>query len=154
MCKRCLGKESHIWHEMSPSQIFLIHLRMPKFSWSVFLHPKSSYENAFETLIHAIPEAIKRKEPSCITRFQCPTESYSRYWSKIMGFPSFSQDLEDLHIQKDTMSMPHVNTIEELEGIPWRIVWPSKTRFNPWSTQIWSNLENLSVVIRSIKIKD
>ena len=122
--------------------------------WSIFLHPRSSYENVIETLIQAIPGAIKRKEPRCITRFQCPTKSYSWYWSKIMGFLSFSQGLEDLHIQKDTMSMPYMNTMEEFEGIPWRIARPSKTRFNPWSMQIRSNLENLSVVIRSIKIKD
>ena len=32
-----------------------------------------------------------------------------------MGFPLFPQDLEHLHIQKDTMSMPYVNTMEELE---------------------------------------
>ena len=51
------------------------------------------------------------------------------------------------------MSMPYVNIMEELEGIPWKIAWPSKTRFNPWSTQIWSNSKNLSVVIRSIKDK-
>ena len=107
-----------------------------------------------ETLIQAISRAIKRKEPRCITRFQCPTASYSRYWSKIMGFSSFSQGLEDLHIQKDTMLMPYMNTMEEFEGIPWRIARPSKTRFNPWSTQIWSNSENSLVVIRSIKIKD
>ena len=31
-----------------------------------------------------------------------------------MGFLSFSQGLEDLHIQKRTMSMPDVNTMEEL----------------------------------------
>ena len=45
-------------------------------------------------------------------------ESYSRYWSKIMGFLSFLQGLEDLYIQKDTMSMSYVNTMEELKGIP------------------------------------
>ena len=31
-----------------------------------------------------------------------------------MGFLSFSQGLEDLHIQKGTMSMPDVNTMEGL----------------------------------------
>ena len=58
------------------------------------------------------------------------------------------------HIQKDTMSMPYVNIMKDFEGISWRIARPSKTRFNPWSTQIRSNSKNLSVVIRSIKIKD
>ena len=139
---------------MNLLQIFLIHHRMPKFPWPIFLHPRSSYENVIETLIQAIPEAIKRKKPRCFTHFQCPTESYSRYWSKIMGFSSFPQGLKDLHIQKDTMSMPYVNTMEELEGISWRIARPSKIRFNPWTKQIWSNSENLSVVIGSIKIKD
>ena len=143
-----------MWHEMSPSQVFLIYHRMPKFHWLVFLHPRSSYGNVIETLIQAIPGAIKKKEPRCTTCFQCPTESYSRYWSKNMGFLSFPQGLEDFHIQKDTMSMPYVNTMEELEGISWRIVRPSKTRFNLWSTQIRSNSENLSMVIRSINIKD
>ena len=33
-----------------------------------------------------------------------------------MRFSSFSQGLEDLHIQKDTMSIPHVNTMEESEA--------------------------------------
>ena len=127
---------------------------MPKFPWPVFLYPKSLYENVIETLIQAIPEAIKRKEPRCITHFQCLTESYSRYWSKIMGFPSFSQGLEDLHIQKDTMLVLYVNTMEELDGILWRIAQPSKTKFNPWFTQIRSNSKNLLVVIRALKIKD
>ena len=31
-----------------------------------------------------------------------------------MEFLSFPQDLKDLHIQKGTMSMPDVNTMEEL----------------------------------------
>ena len=124
---------------------------MPKFPWPVFLHPRNSYKNVIETLIQTILGAIRRKEPRCIIRFQCPTDSYFQYWSKITGFLSSPQGLEDLHIQKDTMSMPYVNTIED---ILWRIARPSKTRFNPWSTQIWSNSENLSMVIRSIKIKD
>ena len=67
-----------------------------------------------KSLIQAIPGATKGKGPKCIIRFKCPTESYSQYWSKIMGFLSFLQGLEDLHIQKDTMSMPYVNTMEQL----------------------------------------
>ena len=134
MCKQCLerekAKESHIWHVMSPLQIFLIHHRMPKFPRPTFLHPRSSCENVIETLIQAIPEAIKRKEPRCITRFQCPTKSYSWCLSKIMGFSSFLQGLEDLRTQKDTMSMPHVNTMEELEGIPQKIARLSKIKSN------------------------
>ena len=55
MFKECLekeeAKESHIWHKMSPSQIFLIHRHMPKFLRLVFLHPKNLYENVTETLI-------------------------------------------------------------------------------------------------------
>ena len=70
-----------------------------------------------------------------------------------MGFLLFLQGQEDLDIQEDTMSMPHVNTMEELEGIPWRIARPWKTRFNPWFRQIRLNSENLLVVIRSIKIR-
>ena len=155
MFKQCLkreeAKESHIWHKMNPLQISLIHHRMPKFPWPIFLHPRSSYKNVIKTLIQAIPGTIKRKEPRCITRFQCPTESYSRYWSKIMGFSSFPQGLEDLHIQKDTMSMSYVKTMEELEGIPWRITRPLKTRFNPRSTQIRSNSKNLSAIIVDAK---
>ena len=78
----------------------------------------------------------------------------SPYWFRIMGFLPSPQGLRDLHIQKSTMSMLSVNTIEELEGISWRIVWLSKTRFNRWSTQIQPNSEDLSTVTRSIKIKD
>ena len=40
------------------------------------------------------------------------------------------EGLGDLHIQKSTMSMLSVNTMEELGGTPWRIAWLSKTRFN------------------------
>ena len=35
-----------------------------------------------------------------------------------MGFLSFPQDQENLHIRKDMILMPDVSTIEELEGIP------------------------------------
>ena len=35
-----------------------------------------------------------------------------------MGFLSFLQDQKDPHIRKDTILMPDVSTIEELEGIP------------------------------------
>ena len=42
---------------------------------------------------------------------------------------SFLQGLEDLHIQKGTMSMPNVNTMEELEDIPLKIARPLKTKF-------------------------
>ena len=65
--------------------------------------------------------------------------------SYIELFPIFIQNygifvipegLEDFHIQKDTMSMPYVNTTEELEGILWKIARLWKTKFNPWSTQI------------------
>ena len=76
------------------------------------------------------------------------------YWFRIMGFLSFLQGLGDLHIQKSTMSMLCVNTMEELEGTPWKIARLSKTWFNSWFTQIRLNSENLSVVIRSIKIND
>ena len=41
-----------------------------------------------------------------------------------------------------------------VRGIPQKIARPSRTRSNPWSTQIRSNSENWSVVIRSIKMKD
>ena len=44
-----------------------------------FPSPRSSYKNVIETLIQAILGVIKRKEPRCITCFQCPTKSYSRY---------------------------------------------------------------------------
>ena len=158
MFKQCLkreeAKESHIRHEMNPLQISLIHHRMPKFPWPIFLHPRSSYKNVIKTLIQAVIEVIKRKEPRCTTHFQWPTESYSPYWSRITGFMLSPQSLEDLHIQEDTMSMPYVNTMEESRGTPWRIARPLRTRFNPYSTQIRSNSESLSVVIRSIKIKD
>ena len=43
-----------------------------------------------------------------------------------MEFSSFVQNLESLHIQKGTISMPDVNTIEELGGIPRRIARPSE----------------------------
>ena len=42
----------------------------------------------------------------------------------------FSQGPRDLHIQRSTMSMLNVNTMEELGGTPWRIAQLSKTRFN------------------------
>ena len=109
MCKQCLrkkeAKKSHIWHKMSSSQIFLIHHRMPKFSWSIFLHPRSLYENVIETLIQAVIGVIKGKEPRCITHFQCPTKSYSPYWVRIMGFSSFfltlwSRDLLHFFLKK------------------------------------------------------
>ena len=158
MFKQCLErekiKEDRIRHEKSLSRIILVHHAMPKSPWSVFIRPKGSHENMIKSLIQVVPGATKGKGPRCIIRFQCPTESYSRYWSKIMGFSSFLQGLEDLHIRKDTISMPYVNTMVASKDIPWRIVRPSKTRFNPWSTQIRSNSENLSVVISNIKIKD
>ena len=71
-----------------------------------------------------------------------------------MGFLSFLQDQEDLHIRKDTILMPDVSTTGELEGIPQKIARLSKTRSNHWSTRIQLNSENLLVVIRCIKIKD
>ena len=58
-------------------------------------------------------------------------ESNSSCPFRTMGFLSFPQSLKDLHIQKDTMSMPHVNTMKEPKGTPWRIARLSKTRFNP-----------------------
>ena len=94
MCKQCLrkeeAKENCIRHGRSLSRIILIHHCMPKSLRSVFIHPRGSYRNAIETLIQAIPEAIKRKEPRCTIHFQCPIRNYSRYWSKTMGFLSFS----------------------------------------------------------------
>ena len=158
MFKQCLerkeAKEDHIRHGKSLSRIILIHHGMPKSPWSIFIRPKGSHGNMIKSLIQVVTGATKEKRPRCIIRFQCPSESYSQYWSKIMGFSSFLQGLEDPHIQKDTMSMPYVNTMEELEDIPWRIAQLSKTRFDPWSTQIRSNSENLLVVIRSTNIKD
>ena len=116
--KQCSGKEkvkgSHIWHVISPSQI---HHRMPKFPWSVFLCHRSLHENVIETLIQAIPGVIKRKELKCTTHFRCPMENCSSYWSKTMGFLSFSQDQEDLHIRKDMILMPDASTMGELEEI-------------------------------------
>ena len=47
-----------------------------------------------------------------------------------------------------------MSTMGELEGIPQNIAQLSKTRSNHWSTRIRPNLKNLSVVIKSIKIKD
>ena len=105
-------------------------------------------------LTQAITKARKGEGPKCTMHFRCPMENCSPYWSKTMGFLLFLQGQEDLHIRKDTILMPDVSTTEELEGIPQKIAWPSKTRSNPWSTQIRSNSENWSVVIRSIKIKD
>ena len=81
-------------------------------------------------------------------------ENCSLYWSRTTRFLSFPQDQEDLHIRKDTILMPYVITTEELDGIPQRIAWISRTRSNPWLTQIWPNLENLLMVIRRIKIKN
>ena len=158
MFKQCLEKEeakgSHIRHGRSLSRITFIHHRMPKFPRLVFLHPESSYKNVIETLIQVVIGVIKGKEPRCITHFQWPTKNYSQYWSRITRFLLPLQSLEDLHIQEDTMSMPHVNTMEESGGIPWRIARPLRTKFNPCSTQIWSNSESLSVVVKSIRIKD
>ena len=159
MFKQCLerkegAKEDHIWHEMSPSRIILVHHRMLKFPRPVFLRLKSLYGNVIETLNQAVIGVLKGKKPRCITHFQWPTKSFSPYWSRITGFLLSPQSLKDLHIQEDTMSMPHVNTMEESRDTPWRIARLSKTRFNPWSTQIRSNSENLLVVIRSIKMKD
>ena len=139
---------------MSLSKIFLIPHRMPKSPWPVVLRPKCLHGDVVKALIQAIPKAIKGKRSKCTIYFQWPTESYSLYWSKITGFLLSPKSLEDLHIQEDTMSMPYVNTMKEPRGTPWRIARLSKTRFNPWSTQIRVNSENLSVVIRSIKIKD
>ena len=42
----------------------------------------------------------------------------------------FSQGPRDLHIQRSTMSMLNVNTMEELGGTPWRIAWLSRTKFS------------------------
>ena len=109
------------------------------------------YDQKFDS---SCPRDNKKKRTKVYHSLPMSYGELLQYWSKIMGFSSFLQGLEDLHIQKDTMSMPYVNTMEELEDIPWRIARPSKTRFNPWSMQIRSNSKNLSVVIRSIKIKD
>ena len=158
MCKWCLekekAKESHMWHRMSPSKFFLMPHRMPKSPWLVFFRPKCLHGDMVKALIQAILEAIKGNGSKCTIHFQWPIKSYSLYWSRIMGFLSSPQRLEDLHIQKGTMLMPNVNTMVELEGIPWRITRPSKTRFNPWSTQIQPNSKSWSMDIKSVKIKD
>ena len=148
------AKEDHTRHRKSLSRITLAHQGMPKSLWSIFIHPKGSHRNTIKSPTQAITRVRKGKWPKCTTHFQWPTESYSPYWSRTMGFLLFLQGQENLHIRKDTMSMPYVNTMEELEDIRWRIAWLSKTRFNRWSTQIQSNSEDLSAIIRSIKIKD
>ena len=55
--------------------------------------------------------------------------SYIELFPILIQKPSL-QGLEDLHIQKSTMSMLSVNTMEELGGTPWRIARLSKRRFN------------------------
>ena len=127
---------------------------MPKFPLLVFFHPRSSYENLIETLIQAIPEAIKRKKTKV---YHSLPMSYGELLSVLIQNYEISVipvRPRDLHIQKDMMAMPYMNTMEEWEDISWRIARPSKIRFNPWSTQIRSDLENSSMVIRSIMIKD
>ena len=130
MFKQCLereeAKEDHIRHGKSLSRIILVHHGMPKSPWPVFIRPKGSHENMIKSLIQVVPGATKGKGPRCTIHFQCPIESCSPYWSRTMEFLSFPQDLEDLYIQKGTMSIPDVNTMEELESIPWRIVELSK----------------------------
>ena len=121
---------------------------------SIFSRPKGSHRNTIKGLTQAITRARKGKGPKCTTHFQCLIQSCSPYWFRIMRFLSFLQGLRDLYIQKSTMLMLNVNTMEELGGIPWRIARLSKTRFNRWSTQIQPNSEDLSTVTRSIKIKD
>ena len=158
MFKQCLGKEKakkdRIRLGRSLSRIILIHHCMPKSLWSVFIHPKGSHKNMIKSLIQVILGATKGKRPRCTIHFQCPIESCSPYWSKTMKFLSFPQGLEDLHIQKGTMSIQDVNTMEELGGISWRSLWLLKTRFNLWSMQIQPDSETLSMVIESNKIKD
>ena len=98
-------------------------------------------------------QSKKRKRTKMYLHSRYPMGNCSLYWSKTMGFLSYLQDQEDLHIRRDTILMPNVSTIKGLEGIQRKIASPSRIRSNPWSTQIRSNSENWSVVIRSIKIK-
>ena len=135
MFKQCLerkegAKEDHIRHEKSLSRIILVHQGMPKSPWPIFIRPKGSHRNMIKSLTQAISRSRKRKGPKCTTHFRCPMENCSPYWSKTMGFLSFPQDQEDLHIQKDTILMPDVSTTGELEGIPQKIARLSKTRSN------------------------
>ena len=148
------AKEDHTRHGKSLSRITLAHQGTPKSPLPISSHPKGSHKNMIRGLTQAITRARKGKGPKCTIHFQCLIQSCSPYWFRIMGFLSFPQGLEDLHIQKSMMSVLSVNTIEELEGIPQKIAWPSRTKSNPWSMQIRSNSENWSVVTKSIKIKD
>ena len=118
--KKCLErkektKEDHIRHGKSLSRIILVHHGMPKSSWSIFIRPKGSHGNMIKSLIQVIPRATKGKGPKCTIHSQWPTESCSPYWSKTIGFLSFSQDQEEFHIRKDTILMPYVSTKGELE---------------------------------------
>ena len=120
MFKQCLErKEDHIRHGKSLSRITLAHQGMSKSPLPVSSHPKGSHRNTIKSLTQAITRA--RKGPKCTTHFRCPMENCFPYWSRIMGFLSFSQDQEDLHIRKDTILMPDVSTTRELEGIPQRM---------------------------------
>ena len=148
------AKEDHTRHGKCLSRITLAHQGMPKSPLLVFSHPKGSYESTIRGLTQPITRARKGKGPKCTIHFQCLIQSCSPYWFRIMGFLPSPQGLEDLHIQKSMMSVLSVNTMEELEGIPQKIAWPSRIKSNPWSTQIRSNSEDLSTVTRSIKIKD
>ena len=153
MLKNQAEENSSQWKNLSGTSFtYVPHvLRCPQ---SDIFRPKSSHKNMIKGLTQAITRVRKEKGPKCITHFRCPMGNCSPYWSKTMGFLSSPQDQGDLHIRKDTILMPAVSTTEELEGIPRKIAWPSRTRSNPWSTQIRSNSENWSLVIRSIKMKD
>ena len=148
------AKEDHTCHGKSLSRITLAHQGMSKSPLSVFSLPKDLHKNTIKGLTQAITRAKKGKGPKYTIHFQCLIQSCSPYWFRIMRFLSFPQGLGDLHIQKSTMSMLNVNTMEELGGTLWRIARLSKTRFNRWSTLIQPNSEDLSTVFRNIKIKD
>ena len=153
MLKNLAEENSIQWKNLSKTSFTHV-LHVPKCPQLDIFHPKSSHGNMIKGLTQAITRARKGKGPKCTTHFRYPMENCFPYWSRIMGFLLFLQGQEDLHIRKDTILMPNVSTTEELEGTPRKIAWPLRTRSNPWSTQIRSNSENLSVVIKSIKIKD
>ena len=148
------AKEDHTRHGKNLSRITLAYQGMPKSHFSVSSRPKGSHRNTIKGLTQGTTRARKRRGPKCTTHFRCLMKNCSPYWSGTMRFLSSPQDQGDLHIRKDTILMLDVSITKELEGIPQKIARPSRTRSNPWSTQIRSNSENWSVVTKSVKIKD
>ena len=118
------------WKNLSRTSFTHV-LHVPRCPQSDIFRPKSSHENMIKGLTQATTRARKGKGPKCTTHFRCPMENCSPYWFRTMGFLLFLQGQEDLHIRKDTILMPDVSTMEELEGIPQKIARPSRTRSNP-----------------------